>query len=330
MTLLPATVRLAAERVTRARSVVVCGHVRPDGDAVGSTLGLVLALRGCGIDAVPTLADENGRGPATYAFLPGFATYTPVAALAVPDVFVALDTPNLDRLGIAADLASEAAELIVIDHHPDNSGFGTLDLVDPGAAAVGQMLWRLLPELGRLRGLEPSSQIATCLYCALLTDTGGFRYSNTTAEALRDAASMLQAGADPSDISRSVYEERSPGAVGLAGRALSRLEIVNGGLVAVSWIDDADLEATGALPEETEHLVDMLRMLGGVEALVFFQIANGECRVNLRSKSGFDVGSVARGLGGGGHAAAAGLTFNGTRIELLDALLPLLPGGAPR
>ncbi len=326
-----AVLREVAERVVSARgTVAVCGHVRPDGDAVGSTLGLVLALRASGVDAVPTLADEAPGGPAAYAFLPGYELYTPVSAMDAPEIFIALDTPNTDRLGIAAGMASEASELIVIDHHPDNACFGTLNVVEPEAAAVGQMLWRLLPELGRLRGMTPGAQVATCLYCALLTDTGGFRYSNTTPEALRDAAEMVQAGADPGGIARAVWEERSAGAVGLAGLALTRLRVVNSGAVSVSWIREEDFESTGASPGEAEHLVDMLRMLGGVDVLVFYQVTDGECRVNLRSKTGCDVGLVARALGGGGHVAAAGMTFSGSEDEMLAALLPLLPGGDRR
>lgn len=319
----------AARAIVEARSVVVCAHVRPDGDAVGSVLGLVQALRGCGIEAIPTLADEGGRGPITYAFLPGFGLFQPVSELSAPDVFVALDTPNTERIGVAASLVARAGTTVVIDHHPDNAGFGDINLVDPSAAAVGQILWHLIPRMCALSG-HPDAltfEVATCLYCALLTDTGGFRYSNTTPDALRDAAEMLEAGAEPAAISRDVYESRSAGAVALAGVALSRLALVNDGHVALSWITDADFDETGALPEETEHLIDMLRMLGDVETVVFLHDRGHECRANLRAKRGFDVGAVARRFGGGGHVAAAGLTYAGAREALLDELLPLLPGG---
>ncbi|TLM79501.1 MAG: bifunctional oligoribonuclease/PAP phosphatase NrnA [Actinobacteria bacterium] len=326
MGLSDAEYRAAAERLVSATSVAVCAHIRPDGDAVASTLALAAALRACGVDAVPTLADEDGRAPATYAFLPWFDEYVPAGDLDAPEVLVALDTPNVERLGAAGRLAAGAVDVIVLDHHPDNLGFGTMNLVDTEAAAVGQMVWRLLAHLGDLRGLSVDERLAHSLYVALLTDTGGFRYSNTTPQALRDAADMVQAGADPAAASREAYEERSHGAVALAGLALSRLQLLNGGRVAHAWIADEDFAATGALPEETEHLVDMLRMLGGVDVVVFAQQRGAECRVNLRSKNGFDVGSVARRFGGGGHAAAAGLTYAGLREDFLAEALPLLPG----
>lgn len=328
MTLPRSAYRRLAERLIAARTAVVCGHVRPDGDAVGSVLGLTAMLRGCGVDAVPTLADEGTDAPGAYAFLPGSDGFVEAASTDPPELFVALDTPNRDRLGTATVLADSAREIVVVDHHPDNAEYGAVNAVDQEASAVGQMLWRLMPDLRELCDYQPSAEVATCLYTALLTDTGGFRYSNTTPDALRDAAAMVEAGADAAAISRAVYETRSPAAVALASRALSRLELVNGGRVALSWIAEEDFGETGARADETEHLIDMLRMLGGVEAIVFLVTRDGECRANLRAKGQADVGSVARRLGGGGHAAAAGLTYAGTREALLGELLPMLPGGS--
>ncbi|MDA3936459.1 MAG: DHH family phosphoesterase [Actinomycetota bacterium] len=317
---MPETYHRAAVELKRSESVVICAHVRPDGDAMGSVLGLTVALRDAGISAVPTLADPV-QAPSSYSFLPGFSLFAAASELETPDVFVALDTPNLDRLGVAGDLARKAKVTIVLDHHFDNAFFGDVNVVDTEAAATGQMLWRLLDSLA----IEPSSEVALCLYVALMTDTGRFQYDNTDAKALRAAAEMLDAGVDASMASRLVYQERSAASIALEARALSRLTLANGGRVAYTWIDDMDFTETGAHANETETLPDAVRTLGGIDVSMLLRVRNGEIRGNLRAKTGFDVGSVAREFGGGGHRAAAGFTHVGTMGTLLERILPLLP-----
>lgn len=313
----------AAVALRRASSVVICAHVRPDGDAVGSVLGLTLALRSLGIAAIPTLADD--REPSkTYEWLPGFGLYTPAADLEPPAVFVALDTPVPERLGIARDLAERAETLIVIDHHPDGVGYANIGVLDTSAAATGQLVWQLLEVLD----IQPTAEIALCCYTALLTDTGRFQYQNTTSAALRDAAAMIDAGADPSEVARLVYQSRSAGSLALEALAMSRLSVVNGGHVAYTWLADDDFVSTGALPEEAEFLPDAVRVLDDIDVAMVLRARGDEVRVNLRAKTGFDVGAVARRFDGGGHHAAAGLTrFESGIDSALHELLPLLPGG---
>jgi len=312
----------AAVALRHASSVAVCAHVRPDGDAVGSVLAATLLLRDAGIAAVPTLADD-APPPSTYSFLPGFALFTRVSDLEQPDAFLALDSPSLERLGEAATLAEHAESLIVMDHHPGATEFGTVNILDSGTASTGQLVWRL----ARALEVEPTPEIAFCCFVALQTDTGRFQYSNTTPDVFRDAADMVAAGADPAEASRLVYHSRSAEALALEALVLSRITLANGGRVAYSWVDEADFAATGAKREETEQLVDAVRELGGVDAVVLLRLVDGEIRVNLRAKTGFDVGSVARRFDGGGHAAASGFTGNGTLAEVLARLLPMLPGG---
>lgn len=313
----------AAVALRRASSVVVCAHVRPDGDAVGSVLGLTLALRAAGIAAVPTLADDR-EPPATYAFLPGHSLYVRAADLEAPDVFVALDTPVPERLGVARPLMEAAETVIVIDHHPDATSFGAHCALDHSMAATGQMIWHFLDALD----VPPTPEIALPLYVALLTDTGRFAYDNTTPDALRVAAEMLEAGVDPAEAARLVYQERSEASLEIEARALSRIVTANEGHVAVTMLSDADFAETGALPEEAEHVVDAVRSLGGVDVVVVLRQRGTEVRVNLRSKTGADVGRVARAFGGGGHRAASGFTVEDSTVDaVLTKLLPLLPGG---
>lgn len=320
-----ADAREVADVLLAARSIAICAHVNPDGDAVGATLGMTMALQSQGISVTPTLADD-GSAPVSYAFLPGFPLYRPASELSPPDVFLAIDSPNLSRLAAAEELARKSRSIVVIDHHPDNVRFGVANYVDPEAAAVGQMVWRMLPALGT----TPDPSIAMCLYVALMTDTGRFSYGNTSPEALRDAADMLDAGAHAFRAYMAVYETRSSGYLRLLGLTLSRITHANSGRVAYSWISPRDLEATGAMPEETEDLVDTVRAVEAVDVVFLLKAVDGQCRVSLRAKGSFDVGETARALGGGGHHAAAGATVSGGVTEALDALLPLLPGGCTR
>lgn len=307
----------------KAPSIVVCGHYRPDGDSIGSVLGLTLALRDMGLPAVPTLADDR-EPPRTYEWLPGIALYAPASQLDAPAVFVALDTPNPERLGVARGLADSAETLIVIDHHPDATEYGDIHALDPKAAATGQLIWHLLAALE----VEPSEEVAFCLYTALLTDTGRFSYQNTTPESLRDAADMIEAGADPTEVAKFTYQTRTKESLALEARVMSRLTCTNGDLVAYSWVNDKDFEETGAAPEEAEHLPEAIRVVSGIEVAVLLRQRGTEVRGNLRAKGGFDVSAIAHHFGGGGHKAASGFTVENSTIDVVFAkLLPLLPGG---
>lgn len=314
---------VVAKAIAGASSVAICAHVDPDGDAMGSVLGLTAMLERLGKTVVPLLADGS-HAPSTYSFLPGAERLRSPEGAPVCDLFIALDAPDPVRLGAAREMALAATLLVVIDHHPDNRCYGHINLVESDAAATGEILWRMLPILG----VKPDVTIATCLFTALMTDTGRFSYSNTTPGALRSAAEMIEAGANVSDIFRHVYESRTPGALALVARTLSRMTRVNGDAVIYSWVTPEDFSETGALPEETENLIDEIRVVRDVEAVALIKTSADSVRVSLRSKNGHDVGAVARSLGGGGHKAAAGFTREGTLESVLGELLPLLPGGS--
>lgn len=312
-----------AAALRAASSVVVCGHVTPDGDAIGSVLGLTLALRSAGIDAVPTLADERDV-PVTYRFLQGSDLFRQAATLEAPDVFVVLDTPNWPRLGVAEPLAKAARTVIVIDHHSDDACFGHLNLVDATAASSSAIVWRLLP----LLGVTPDAAIAAACYTGLLTDTGRFSYGNTSPTALREAADMIQAGANAFDIYTRVYESRSSCALNLLGRVLARITIAPGNRVAYSWMTEEDLSETGARNADTENIVDVVRQVERVDAVAFFKEQPDATKVSLRAKCPtLDVGTVARDLGGGGHVAAAGVSLPVRLEEAVSTILSRLPGG---
>ncbi len=313
----------AAAALRGAHSVVIGAHVDPDGDAVGSTLGLMHILEQAGIPAVPILPTDDPL-PRTYSFLPGADRFQHVRDVATPDVFVALDCPDPRRLVDGETLARSAGTLIMIDHHPDAAAGRAIAVFESSAAATGCLVWQLASYLG----VEPGARAATCLYAAVLTDTGRFSYSNTDARTLSLAARMVESGAHPNEIYSAVYENRSPGAQALLARALARITLANGGRVAYSWITESDFVETGALTSESENLIDHVRALGGVDAVFLVKTSAGVSRINLRAKGSADVGSVARSLGGGGHRAAAGVTIDGGMEAAVDLLLPLLPGGS--
>ena len=319
-----ATEHAVAEALLAAGSVVVCAHVNPDGDAVGAVLALTLALREAGVNAVPTLADAH-EAPATYSFLEGFDLYRPCVELEAPQVFVALDTPTWARLGAAEALARSAGTVVVIDHHGDDACYGSLNFVDADAASTASIVWRLLPALG----VSPTPGIAAACYVALMTDTGRFSYSNATPRALRDAADMIEAGVDARRLFTKVYESRTAPALALLGRVLSRVTLANHGRVVYSWIATNDLAETGALAEETENLVDVVRQTGRVDAVVIFKEEVDGTKISLRAKCPtLDIGAIARSFGGGGHFAAAGATLDLPLDDAIATVLAALPGGA--
>jgi phosphoesterase RecJ-like protein len=317
-----ATDEAVARVLLAASRVIVCAHVTPDGDAVGSVIALTTALRGLGVDATATLADHHAP-PSTYAFLEGFDAYRDVADLEPPDVFVALDTPSAKRLGVAEPLASAARTVITLDHHADNDHFGTLGILDTAAASTCSIVWRLLPVLGVVR----TPAMASACYAGLMTDTGRFSYGNTTPLALRDAAEMIEAGADARSIYTRIYERRSGASLALLGRVLSRITLANAGRIAYSWMTDDDLADTGALPEDTENIVDVVRQVGGVDAVVFFKAQHDVVKVSLRAKCPtLDVAAVAHRFDGGGHTAAAGAAAPLPLESAIEAVLAQLPG----
>ncbi|MDR1412363.1 MAG: DHH family phosphoesterase [Actinomycetes bacterium] len=314
--------------------MVVCGHTRPDGDCVGSVLGMTRALRCQGFDATALLADNNGGkgAPEPYRWMSGWSEYVHPCELeqqAPPNLFVALDTPELVRLSDARALCEAADLRILIDHHPASEGecFAELIYRDTEAAATGQIVWNLLGQLGWPRDAE----IASCCYAALLSDTGGFQFANTTREAFAAAGEMLAAGAEPSTIACHLYGEKPLAALQLEARVLSRACLLNDGLVIHSYLSDADLQELGVGPDWTENLIDLIRPVAGSEVAVLITHGAKGPRVSLRSRGDTDVSAVAVAFGGGGHRLAAGISWPdkcATREEILEQLLPLLPGAS--
>lgn len=313
---------------------VICGHVSPDGDCLGSQLALAAALRQAGKQCACVLARDE-EPPRDLAFLPGFDGLVPAARYEGPcEVFVAVDVPTTERVGDAARLQAAADLTVTVDHHAVPEAMSVLSYTDPDVASTTMLVW----ELAAVLGAERDRIVATCCYTGLMTDTGRFQYQNADAAAFAAAAEMVAAGAEPAVISRRIYQSRSLASVQLEGRNVDHMALSAGGSAALSWLSQADFEACGACKADAEPMVDVLRAIDGVEvACMLREQPDGEIRGSLRAKGDADVAAIARAFGGGGHTAAAGFTFAGTLVQAVDALAerlgiecPVRPGEGVR
>ncbi len=286
-----------------AGCALMLGHVHPDADVLGTLLALgeVLASRGWHVI-------EGGPHPApgVLSFLPGIERYRILTTVQSPlDVVVLTDCPNPARTeGLIQAARATGAAVLNIDHHPDNRRYGDVDWIDTAAAATGEMVYRLVTALGA--PLTPA--IAMNLFTAIHTDTGSFRYSNTTAETFRIAAALVTAGADPALVSSRLYECRQADALRWLGEALRRIEVSADARVA--WL----ALPSGVVPErfvEGEELVNYPRSIETVRVACLLRQLGDHVKVSLRGKGDVDVSRIAARFGGGGHPNAAGCTVAG-------------------
>ena len=316
--------RIAA-LIESAATVAVSGHTDPDGDALGSGLALtaIIEAKWPRTRVQPLLANDRPV-VASYRFLPGVERFVPARRYhGTPDLFISVDTPMPGRLKDAEAVFKRARTTAAFDHHPTMEAFAQVNYLRASAASVGDVVYDFMTYLG----VEPTPAIATCILTAVLTDTGRFQYQNTDAHALRAAAAMVEAGASPAEVSENVYMSDSMAALKLREIALGRLATDPSGTVSYSYVTQEDLKSVGATAEDCDGLIDVPRCLRGVGAcLLLREQKDGTVRGNVRSKAPWvDVSAVAAKFGGGGHRAAAGLTFKGPMeralSEVVDALV---------
>jgi bifunctional oligoribonuclease and PAP phosphatase NrnA len=318
----------AVKLVDGADCVCLACHVRPDADALGSMLAVAQALHGRGQRVVASFGDDPFAVPAILRFLPGLELLGPPASYpARPDVMLSFDASALDRLGKLAGPARAAGELIVLDHHASNSGFGSVSLVDPGAAATAVLAAGLIDRLG----IGLTRDVAMCLYAGLVTDTGSFRFSSTTPQVHQFAARLLEAGADPAAVSRELYDRAPFGYLGMLAAALGRATLdrdAASGLGLVWTTVTRSDRAPSKLPlDAAESVIDEIRRTSEAEvAAVLKEDDEGVWQASVRSKDVIDVGKAATQLGGGGHARAAGFSHAGRPGEVIAALKRALDG----
>jgi phosphoesterase RecJ-like protein len=293
---------------------LMLGHVHPDGDVLGTLLGLGLGLERVGWSVTYAGPDPV---PEVLDFLPGGDRWQVWRAAPRPfGTIILTDCPNDGRTeGLLAGARTPESHVLNIDHHPDNRRYGTVNWIDPSAAATGEMIFELLTALGWSIGCD----VALDLYTALHTDTGSFRYSNTTPRTFRIAAALTAAGAEPALVTDRLYQRRPKDALLTLGRLLSRVEVSDDGRVATLLVPE------GAASEEfmaAEDLVTYPRSIAGVKVAVLLRAeSSGLVKASLRGKGEVQVNRIAHRFGGGGHENAAGCTLPGPLDQARATLL---------
>jgi len=305
-----------SELIGRHRNFLITAHERLDGDALGSELALHHMLQRMGKAA--TIYNQDVT-PENYRFLPGSALIVhEFPRLVSFDAAFILDCGELARVGKEAARIATVPCLINIDHHIANGGFCDATLIDPQASSTGELLFRIASHMG----LALTGEIATCLYAAILTDTGGFRYGNTRRGTLLAAAGLVEGGADPQWISENVYDMNSPAKIRLLAEVLPTLTFDGDGGIGSLTVTQRALAVAGALPEHTEGFVDLPRTIRGVRISVLYsELPDGRFKLSLRSKGAVDVERVARAFGGGGHVNAAACLMTGSLPEIRRRLI---------
>ena len=302
------------------RRALICGHITPDGDSLGSALALALALKKLGKEVTVAGPDPI---PEIYGFLPGASGYH---AGEPPsgnyDALIAVDCPVMFRLGPGyQDLPGKELTVLCIDHHISQDPFGTYAYTDSQAAATGEIIYNLLP----LLNIEIDVDIAICLYTAIVTDTGSFQYENTTAETHRCMAGLMETGAPLHRVNTLIYEEKALASQLLLREALKTLKISKDGKTAWMVITRATIHAAGAKDEHTEGIVNYSRSIKGVEVgMLFHEMPAGKVKISFRSKETADVYLLAEKFGGGGHARASGCEITGSIEAVVEKVLNIV------
>jgi bifunctional oligoribonuclease and PAP phosphatase NrnA len=295
-----------------ARTFGVLTHVRPDGDAIGSQLAMVLALQKLGKNVVAW--NEDGL-PESFAFLTGSELITkPPDQPMEFDVVLALDTAAKNRLGTGIDAVLGCKTLVNIDHHASNPGYGDLNYIDVQSPATGQIIYELLQD----QKLPFFPEIADALFVAISTDTGSFRYQNTTAQTFEIAGKLVEAGVDLATVSQRVYENYPKRRVLLLGQLINEATFHANDRVATFSLTEATKARLAIDPADIDGLVDVIRSIDTVVVAIFFEeLANQRVRISVRSKDPkIDANRICSTWGGGGHQLAAGARIKGTLAEV--------------
>ncbi|GLI07129.1 phosphoesterase RecJ-like protein [Paenibacillus tyrfis] len=308
----------AAEFIREQDDFLVVAHVQPDGDAAGSTFAVAWMLQS--LNKRFTLINE-GRIPDKFMYMAG-----PHAVIeyekAPPErkfaAVISVDCADFERIGSVSECFEPERKLLNIDHHATNDGFGTVNLVRSDAAATVEVLYDLALELN----LEFTPELNDCIYTGLLTDTGGFRYSNTTPKVMQIAADMLARGVKGHELAERLLETMTLGQVSLLKRSLNTLSFAHSNKVAWLSVTLDDLSATDASSEDMDGLVNYARNVEGVEVgMLFKEKEPGIVKVSFRSGGLADVAALAQKFGGGGHVKAAGCTIRGSMSEAVERVV---------
>jgi bifunctional oligoribonuclease and PAP phosphatase NrnA len=314
------------EIIGNHRRFVLTTHIRPDGDALGCELAMAAILETLGKDVRvcnPFAVPPNLRFLDPQRKLEQLGADVPPTLLADREVLIILDTTAWAQLGTMADVVRQTKAIkVVLDHHQSEDALGAELFKDADAEATG----RLVVEAADQLGVRLTPQIAQPAFVALATDTGWFRFSSTTADTLRLAARLVEAGATPDQLYQQLYETDSHARLQLIGRALARTQTDLGGRLIYTWLNQADFAASAALPSDSEDIINMTLAVGGAEmAVILVEQPTGGYKISLRSRCAVDCSLIAGRFSGGGHKKAAGAFLNepleSARQKILDAVI---------
>lgn len=313
----------AVAAIEQAAVIALACHVWPDGDALGSMLAMHHLAGANGRTSLASWPEPQQVAP-HYAFLPGLDTVTKAADFpSEPEVMVTFDSGSLERLGSLVPSARAAGELIVVDHHASNTRYGSINLIDPDAAATAVIVRALARRLGW--GLDHDA--ALCIYTGLVTDTGRFQYANTTPQVFSLAEELARFDLPIAFATRELFEKHRFAYLRLVSDVLARTELDPVTGMVFAWVGQADLDRHGVGLDETEGLIDLVRRTAEARVAMVAKESPEGVRVSLRSLDETDVGAVATALGGGGHRFASGFVWPGTVVEAAEAVRRALTAG---
>lgn len=312
--------REVAERIKAGSNFLITSHRNPDGDALGSAIALQKIIRKMGKTATVQVRDTF---PKQLQSIPGAdeVVLTDNLPASYPngiDALFTMECPEKERTGYPI----LPGPVVNIDHHLGNQMYGEINYLDIEAPSVGEMVL----QLNKYLGVELDADIATAMYVSLATDTGFFRYSNTTLRTFQAAEAMVRAGANPGRVSLEINESASPASIKLLGLCLNSMQFHAAGKIATLELTNDFLRETGATPEDSDGIVNYGRVIDGVRVAAMFKEAKDGTRVSMRAKPGVDVQQVAAMFGGGGHKAAAGCLVPGPIAEAKAKIVSLLEG----
>jgi phosphoesterase RecJ-like protein len=312
----PRIIQRILDGIRASQTICVVGHVRPDGDCIGSQLGLALALQNQGKKVVSWNQDPL---PAKLAFLDTHKIYQPPRAGRRFDCVIATDCASFERLGQAGEHIQNRKRFINIDHHASNTRYADLNWVSAKQPSTGELIFRLLESAN----WAVTPPIADCLFAAVSTDTGSFQYPTTRPATFNVASKLVERGADLAKVCHEVYQSYPLSRVRLLKHVYNHFHLTHEDRTAYFWLKPADYARTGARPDDSEGLIDHLRAIQPVVvACLFEEIDPGLIRISLRSKSErVDVNLIATKFGGGGHSAAAGARVPGKPLSIQRQVL---------
>jgi len=309
------TVKLVIKKIKSSGKILLLSHVMPDGDNIGSLLGLYNSLKATGYNVT---AANHDPVPRSFSYLPNSDKIKKLADINEKyDLLVVLDSSSVERTG-AKDLAQYSDFVIDIDHHVSNDNFGALNIVYTDYSSTVQIVYELIKK-ARLR---LDADVAACLYCGLMTDTVGFQTAATNESVFKMAAHLVALGASPNVTSREIFQNKSLASVIISGKTLSSMNFMNDGMICWSKVEQKTIKEANGTPGDSFGVVNQMLGIRGVEvAVVFHEQSENKVILDFRSKSIIDVNKVATHFGGGGHLRASGATVVGELNKVISEVM---------